>query len=173
VSKFNWSRKLIMIVSLASSVLGCVNEVDKPADKVSETQRNSIFISSNKASYTNVDDVTKAEVIKVWLKRIDKNDHFVTDERVVYLAVAEDVYKLLPKKVNDLQIKRYIGSIKFRENEVPYILFTNWSRRGNYVWLTGTAYFVGGNVGGCNVRYDWKEGKGWNNSESECFAAAS
>ena len=171
--RFYRPGKLVMISFMASCFLGCVPKLDMSSIEGPESHRNAIAKSSYKASDSSVDIRTRSEVIPVWLKRVNKSDHFVTREGVVYLAVESELYEALPKTVNGLKIERYQGSTEIRENEVPYILFTNWSRQENSVRLTGTAYFVGGNVAGCSERYDWNEGSGWSNSESKCFAAAS
>lgn len=122
---------------------------------------------------SSVDVETRAAIIKVALERMTKKDHAVTDDGRVYLVVSEELYKRLPRSVNDIKIERYTGPTYTGENDVPYIVFNGWVMEGNSVLVTQIAYFVGGNTGGCHERYTYWEVGGWKVTSSECFASAS
>src|SRR5690606_30640550 len=120
-----------------------------------------------------VDVETQAEIIIASLNDMTKESHAVTDSGNVYLLVSDELYKLLPKSVNEIKVNQYTGSTGIRQNSVPYIVFSRWAEIGGSIYVTETAYFVGGNMGGCSEKYEKNDADEWTRTEFDCFAAAS
>jgi hypothetical protein len=123
--------------------------------------------------YEGVDDSAKVAIITVQLRSLTKKDHVVMQGNLLYLLVSEEIFARLPKSINGLTIKLYTGSTMPNENDVSYLDFTRWARKDESVWVTSTAHFAGGNIGGCNEQYVRSEKGIWTRAQSECFAAAS
>lgn len=121
---------------------------------------------------SDLDTKTMANIIGVKLRSIDIEDHVLENGREIYLAVSDEIYKLLPKKVNGLVIKQYKGSREIRKNNVSYMGFRDWGRAGEFVDVTFTSYYVGGNISGCYNRYEKNPNKKWVLIYSDCFAGA-
>ncbi len=164
----------LMGLSAIPSVVYLVNSINL-SPQISEANTDSLRASRpvNSVEYENVDDLTKVAIINVQLRGITKRDHVVMQGNIVYLSVPEEVFEKLPKSVNGLTIKHYTGSTMPNQNDVSYVVFTRWAKKDNSVWVTSTAHFAGGNIGGCNEQYDRSEKGVWIRAKSECFAAAS
>lgn len=123
--------------------------------------------------YEDVEDTIRVAIINVQLRGMTKKDHVVMQGDTVYLSVSEEIFAKLPRSVNGLKIKRYTGSTMPNQNDVSYLDFTRWAKKDESVWVTSTARFAGGNIGGCSEQYDRSEKGIWTRVKSECFAAAS
>lgn len=116
---------------------------------------------------------TQAEIIIVSLNEMTTEDHAVTASGDVYLLVSDELYKVLPKSVNEIKVNQYTGSAGIRQDSVPYIVFSRWGEADGSIYVTKTAYFVGGNTGGCSKKYEKNDAGQWTRTKSDCFAAAS
>lgn len=121
----------------------------------------------------DVDFEEKAAVLTFFLSGIRKEDHAVTDDDRIYLLVSEGLYAKLPRTTNGIKVELYTGPTEVHANTVPYIVFSSWAKRADTVFVTQTAYFVGGNSGGCKEQYKFWEVSGWKRTSADCFAAAS
>ncbi len=119
------------------------------------------------------DSETQAAIIRVMLNELSESDHSVNDDGNVYLAVPNDVFILLPKRINDIGLVHYQGPIGSKERSVSYIAFSHWGIRDEKVFVSRIAYFAGGNIGGCREEYATHESHGWHRVSSDCFAMAS
>lgn len=152
-------------------VLGSISSVS-PVEQEAELSSPRSYVSET-VSNSNPEDSTKVAIIALQLQGMTIKDHVVTENKLVYVLVSPEIFAKLPKFINGLKVKRYTGPTFPDRNDVSYLYFSGWVQKDDSVWLTSTAYFAGGNVGGCDEQYDRSKNGKWTRVKSDCFAMAS
>ena len=115
----------------------------------------------------NVPEDTKAAIIKSVLSTIDRRDDSVSEDGNLYLDVAETIFRMLPRRINGVPLRRFSSNTR---NSRVY--FPDWNRTGDTIIVTGISEFYGGNVGGCTYKFVLSLGR-WKKQSVDCFAMAS
>ena len=120
---------------------------------------------------TDVTDDEKIAIIKKILSEIDRKDHAIADDGNLYLYVSESIFKALPKKVNGIDIRLIESPEAAKKLRLDYQTFTRWDQQDEFMWVTNTAFFYDGNIGGCNFKFEKHDGD-WVKKSTDCFALA-
>lgn len=166
--------KSLIVVSAILSILylSALIPDSKAEDTSTGTDHNTRAFESVESE--PVDDATMVSVLVVKLRGITREDHVVMDDGSLFLLVPREVFERLPKRINQLTIKRYTGPTGMNEkNDVSFLTFRGWMKKIDSVRVISEAYFVGGNTGGCHERFDRTAPGNWVRVESKCFASAS
>lgn len=139
----------------------------------------------------DLSDADKYEIVMQVLQRIDpEKDHVMERSEtyrknksearrwlggdIVYLSTKNlpqiAVERLPHKKFRYKLILRTLGTT-FNERNYSYLEFSDWSGSSDSAVFTQTAYFRGGNIGGCTEKYT-RYGRLWKRGKPDCFAIA-
>lgn len=119
----------------------------------------------------NVADQTKAEIITLLLSTEKKSKYTNRWDRIPCLDVPEDIFKMLPKRVNSYAI-RNCATLRSPEVHIDRDSFDGWRRGGDLLSVTWSTKFYGGNIGGCSYKFALIDNR-WKQISADCFAMAS
>lgn len=136
-----------------------------------------LFLSTRGPSQTEsvraplLTDQAKADIIHAILKEAKKEDHAVTELGELYVYVPDEIFALLPKEVNGIQIKQLTFGEYNRGFKEDYLVFREWKEsETGMISVANVAFFAGGNAGGCNYNFKLEDGH-WKEDSRKCHAS--